>query len=264
MLMKKSLFMPVLSIAKKVLPSNVYKLVHRFAHKNKDPGYDPSFVRGLREYAYGNVSYAQQGEDLILDRILLSICGCDLQEKYHYVDVGAYHPISHSLTYLLYKRGWSGLCVDMSIETGKLFKSYRPKDRFVCSAVGSSDANGIALFPREKDISLTAKIVENTDQVGDKRPVEIRTLSRILKESGVNSDIVLLNIDVEGYELKVLQGLDFLTYKPWIIACEIHTKDISELFKTEIYQFLCNKGYICVGGAIITWFFVREDLDNRN
>ena len=48
MLMKKSLVRAVVSIAKKILPSNAYKLVHLFVHKNREPGHDPSFVRGLR------------------------------------------------------------------------------------------------------------------------------------------------------------------------------------------------------------------------
>ncbi|RJY08334.1 hypothetical protein [Aurantiacibacter aquimixticola] len=51
---------------------------------------------------YAKVSYGQQGEDLVLDRISRVMLGMDPAEtRGPYLDIGAYHPKAHSTTALL-------------------------------------------------------------------------------------------------------------------------------------------------------------------
>src|SRR5664279_1896466 len=52
------------------------------------------------------VSYAQNGEDVVLFRALGAV------EGGRYVDVGANDPIFESVTYAFYLRGWSGITID--------------------------------------------------------------------------------------------------------------------------------------------------------
>ena len=63
-------------------------------------------------------SYSQFGEDVAL----LSLLGKDKLRSYKglfngyqgfFVDVGCYHPVKHSNTYVLYKRGWRGVNIDI-------------------------------------------------------------------------------------------------------------------------------------------------------
>lgn len=49
------------------------------------------------------ISYSQFGEDLLAQEIL-GYERCDI----FYIDIGAFHPISKSNTYIFYKRGSRG------------------------------------------------------------------------------------------------------------------------------------------------------------
>ena len=87
-------------------------------------------------------SFAQQGEDLVLDRIItrnLKISYNNIETN-NYIDIGGFHALENSVTYLLYLRGWSGLIFDASIETQKSFRKLRPRDDFVRKIVGKEDS----------------------------------------------------------------------------------------------------------------------------
>ena len=51
-----------------------------------------------------------------------------------YVDAGCYHPLHLSNTYLLYKRSWNGINIDISEFSIKLFNYLRPNDVNINSA----------------------------------------------------------------------------------------------------------------------------------
>ena len=66
-----------------------------------------------------------------------------------YVDVGAYHPTKVNNTYLLYKRNWRGINIDISDFSIDLFNFWRPKDLNFCRAI--TNKNGIAKKYYQKD-----------------------------------------------------------------------------------------------------------------
>ena len=68
------------------------------------------------------VSYAQNGEDIVLARGLRADAG-------FYVDIGAFDPHVDSVTKLFYERGWRGINVDPVPEVIALFERDRPRDR---------------------------------------------------------------------------------------------------------------------------------------
>ena len=74
------------------------------------------------------VSYAQNGEDIVLSRGFRSDTG-------FYVDIGAFDPTSDSVTKLFYDRGWHGINVDPVPEVIALFERERPRDINVQVAV---------------------------------------------------------------------------------------------------------------------------------
>ena len=45
-----------------------------------------------------------------------------------YVDIGCHHPFRFSNSYLFYKLGWRGICVDPLPGTKALFNKWRPED----------------------------------------------------------------------------------------------------------------------------------------
>ena len=54
-----------------------------------------------------------------------------------YLDLGCFHPIRQNNTYLLHKRGWSGLNIDLNPLSIELFNVARPNDINICAAVSN-------------------------------------------------------------------------------------------------------------------------------
>ena len=75
------------------------------------------------------VSHSAFGEEILINRIFKNI---DLG---FYVDVGALNPRVGSLTYQLYKKGWSGINIDLTEKNIKLFKLMRKRDISIHIAV---------------------------------------------------------------------------------------------------------------------------------
>jgi FkbM family methyltransferase len=64
---------------------------------------------------------------------------------------------------------------------------------------------------------LRGETVQNLQSAPVKVPA--RTLTDILDKCSVKS-IDLLSVDVDGFELQVLEGLDFFRYRPYYIVIE--------------------------------------------
>ena len=72
-----------------------------------------------------------EGEDLIIYEKLKDI------DNGFYVDAGCYHPLHLNNTFLLYKKGWRGINIDLSDYTINLFNYIRPDDSNINSAVAN-------------------------------------------------------------------------------------------------------------------------------
>lgn len=172
-------------------------------------------------------SYSQFGEDMIVWHLLR-------QKKGVYIDVGAYHPILYSNTYAFYKNGWSGIAIDPNPLCGKIFRWFRPRDKFINAAAGVS---GEGLYYQYNDSAYNS--FSSTLQGGKnirlirKTTMSIRPLSELLREI---KQIDFMNIDVEGMDIRVLESHNW-EIKPTIIAVE-------GLFGGEAYKFLSKQGYI--------------------
>ena len=205
-------------------------------------------------------SVAQQGEDLILDRIITRVLGWDINEKRTCVDVGAFHSIEHSVTYLLYRRGWRGVVFDPSMSTEKTFKKWRSRDVFVRAVVGDVDGIDVEFFiPKHSTSDQSLISTKYPDDKENFNVIKHRqvNLNEELKRQGVNN-IDVLNIDVEGAEFEILNNFEFDYFSPSVIAVEIHGNDIQKCLETEEAKLILENGYRAVGCAVITFFFVRE------
>lgn len=207
-------------------------------------------------------SFAQQGEDLILDRILLKLLKRDLYSPGLYVDVGAYDAVEHSVTYLLYLRGWSGVVFDPSLTTKKSFQFWRTRDIIVDAVVGNVDGINVDFYLH--NVSMSDQALGSTKYPSQHGEWNFRkithrqvNLNAELKRQGVQK-IDFLNLDVEGAELEILESLDFEFFKPSVIAIEIHGNDLVKCLQSDEARVILSKGYQAVGSAVITQFFVRR------
>ena len=78
------------------------------------------------------------------------------------------------------------------------------------------------------------------------------TLNEILKKSKIEKKIDLLDIDVEGADLKVLQSLSFDKHKPELICVEIHEKSIKE---SKTFRFLDSCNYELIWSGVFSHIF---------
>ena len=132
----------------------------------------------------------------------------------------------------------------------------RPQDLNYNCAI--SNKNEIIKLFFQKEFSQLSTI-ENTQAKivfqGNIKQKEIQafTLNEILsRDKYKDTKIDFLNIDVEGADLKVLEGLSFDKFKPELICVEIHDKEIQ---KNKIYNFLINKRYELIWSGIFSHLF---------
>jgi FkbM family methyltransferase len=197
--------------------------------------------RLLNSKFFYNKSFSQEGEDIILQRLLP-------QRKGIYVDVGCHHPYRYSNTYLLYQKGWTGICIDPLPGTINLFKKIRPRD--IVIEMGITQKPSILTYYQFNESALNtfnpqvaAKHLESKKyKIINKTKVLTDTLSSILHQYKFNN-IDILSIDVEGMDLEVIKSLDFNIFRPKTIVIEclnINFKDINE---DIIYKELIKNGY---------------------
>ena len=93
-------------------------------------------------------TYAMEGEDLEVVKILKNI------QNGFYVDAGGYHPLDRNNTYLLYKKNWRGINIDLSEFSIDLFNFARPEDININVAVENKD-DKVTFFYQKKLSQLT-------------------------------------------------------------------------------------------------------------
>ena len=195
-------------------------------------------------------SYSMDGEDLFIKNFFKD-------KKYgFYVDVGCYHPIHRNNTYLLHKKGWKGINIDIHEFSIDLFNHLRPNDFNYNFAVSNKD-EVIDMYFQKKlsqistiEKSQAEKVFQGNIQ---KSKINSFTLDTVLKKTKLdNTNIDLLDIDVEGADLKVLEGFSIEKFKPKLICVEIHQKEIS---KSEIFKYLTNYKYDLVWSGVFSHIF---------
>ena len=194
-------------------------------------------------------SYSQGAMDLILKDIFRN------KKKGIYIDVGCQHPIQNNNTYQLHRKGWEGINIDLDKFNIDLFNFNRPKDFNINQAISDKIGHDKLYFYHEKSPinTLDAKISKlQKASVKDIVEISTDTLTNIVEKSPYH-EIDLLSVDVEGYELKVLKGLDFNKFNPKIIIIEfldikskkweIPYNNFENIQNSDIYKFLINKNY---------------------
>lgn len=189
-------------------------------------------------------SYAQEGEDLVVDRLL------EGKKNGFYVEVGAHHPFRFSNTFFFYKRGWSGICIDPLPGTKSLFRKNRPRD--IAIELGVSKVRGqleYLMFNEPALNTFDTSLASARDGVANYRItkkvlIETMPLSEILKGQKIpTTGIDLMSVDVEGLDLQVLESNDWEVFRPKVIIAEALSARIEDIASDPIYRFLEKHGY---------------------
>jgi len=228
---------------KNYLPNKIYEPMLKF--------YDRYINRHYQK------SYAQEGEDIILSRILDGKI-----DKGFYVDVGAHHPKRFSNTYYFYKKGWRGINIEPMPGSKTIFDKYRPKDINLELPISSKEEeltyyifNDPALNGFSKEISFQRSELKDY-KILKTINIKTRTLTSVLNEylpSGQR--INFLTVDVEGFDLDVLKSIDWSKYKPDYILIEDKDFTLETPRNSKLYNFLSEKNYHLIAKTFNTLFF---------
>ncbi len=179
-----------------------------------------------------------EGEDLVLKDIFKNF------SNGFYVDIGSYHPLHLSNTFLLYRRGWRGINIDLSEYSIELFNHIRNDDLNINAAITNFDGK-ISYF-YQKELSQITTVKKKTalkrmqGQIKEKK-IQAFKLNTILSNSKYkNKKIDFLNIDVEDADFDALCSIDFSIYRPKVICIEI---DEINVLESNIYKFLIKINY---------------------
>ena len=221
-----------------------------------------------KKFFFKNFFYSYGGIDALVLRIFKS------QKKGFYIDVGAQHPIRNNNTYLLYKKGWSGINIDLDQNNIDLFNIARKNDINIKAAVSSSTKKMDLFFYHDKSpINTLSKLVADfqSAKVKEVKSVQTTTLNSLIENSKYNHQkFDFLSIDVEGLELEVLKGFDISLYKPKIVVIEyldlslkkleIKNLNIDNIMNSSIYHFMKKNNYVLINWLHSDLVFVLKDF----
>lgn len=206
------------------------------------------------------ISYAQNGEDVILARALSHV------DQGFYVDVGAFDPEIDSVSKIFYDQGWSGVNIEPHPDLIEEFKLKRNRDLNIACALGEYSGRAkLTVYPGTGWHTLYPSMVGiNGDLVIEEIEVEVKTLTEVLQNVTFN-EIHWLKIDAEGAEFSIVKGIDFLNVRPWIIVIEAtlpNTAIKAENLWTS--QLLSSKYVFCFFDGLNEFWVAQEHLELRS
>ncbi|HET7097813.1 MAG TPA: FkbM family methyltransferase [Casimicrobiaceae bacterium] len=144
-------------------------------------------------------------------------------ENGYYIDVGAHDPERNSVTRAFYERGWSGINIEPVGAHFEQLQRVRTRDvnlRLVLTA--TTGEHEFFEIP-DSGLSTLDSGVATRHRMSGKSVVAAQVRARLLRDvwsDFVKRDVHFLKIDVEGGELEVLAGADFVRQRPWIVVVE--------------------------------------------
>jgi FkbM family methyltransferase len=208
--------------------------------------------------AYMSETYGQCYEDIIIDSMIRAHVKTNGSPNgITYIEVGANHPVCCSTNFLLQKRyGITGILVEANPALVPALQKYRPNDQIINKAVVDNNQQTVDFYisANNETSSLDDRFVSiRTPGIEEKitvSTIRMNTLLEIVKPF----DLVMLSIDVEGYDLQLLKDIDFVQYRPFIIQVE-PSEDYSPGNTQDIIDFLASNNYELVAETDVNLIF---------
>ena len=214
------------------------------------------YIRNFR-YIYQK-SYSQFNDDIFIEKFFIK------KKIGSYVDIGCHHPFKLNNTYLLYKKGWSGLNIDLIRINIDLFNICRPRDINICSAISNKNKTTTVYIPNNNILSTEISIHRNYANMikkcfknpFTKKKIKVFTFENILKKNKISlSKIDFLKIDIEGEDYKVLKNIRLKKYNPTLICIEDRVE--KEENKNKIDRYLRSMKYKLTFRSPVNLFYKK-------
>lgn len=195
---------------------------------------------------------SQSGEDSICAYITMAL-GIPLAQC-TYLDLGANHAKDLSNTYMFYTHGARGVLVEANPALIPELKFYRNEDIIINKCISVQSGRFVDFYVLSGD-GLSTPDLNSANEFISKNPelkivnkVQVETISvnDIFEQYFVNTPVIM-NIDIEGKEIEILQSIDFNKYRPLIIIAEVIEYKTTLAFgnkNQEIINFMNKNNYI--------------------
>jgi len=216
---------------------------------------------------FAKKSYSQCGEDLIVN-YLFSLRGMNMPS---YIDIGANHPWFINNTAFFYKKGCRGINIEPNPNLISIFEKERPLDKNLNIGISNLNTEKMDFYVMKDNTLSTFSKAEADNFVGHGKELEkiikikIDTIQEVLKK--YNNEIFpdLLNLDVEGLELEILNGIDFINNYPKVICVE--TAEYSPIGsgkkRNNLMNFIESKSYYLYADTNLNSIYIRNEFWNK-
>jgi FkbM family methyltransferase len=212
-----------------------------------------NFLKFLFWFYYKQSNFSQGNEEEILNKIFSN------KIKGFYVDIGCYHPRRFSNTALLYNKGWNGINIDANAKNLKLFNFFRKRDNNINALISDRSENLNYYYFNDSALNgvLSQSKVNSLTDLGWK-VIQVKNLVTIRLDDLLtfyevpNNKIDLLDIDVEGHDLKVLKSINLNFYDVKVILIEIGENE------NEILEYLFKYNYYLYKREDRNCFFIKK------
>lgn len=213
------------------------------------------------------LSYSQCGEDLIIDYMFQIF----KFKNPTYLDIGANDPIILNNTYLFYKKGFSGVCVEPDPFLYNNLSKIRKRD--TCLNVGIKDSEEtddlldfyiltsktLNTFSKTRANEILKYKYYGNQEI--KKTVKISMLSiNDVIDQYFDISPTFISIDVEGSELNILKTLNLDKYRPKVFCVETieYNNDLSLKKNYDLIDFMDRYDYMVYADTLINSIFVDK------
>lgn len=206
------------------------------------------FPNSFEEFKHAMVSYSQFGEDLLVQEMI----GYDRRDIF-YIDLGAFHPMSKSNTYIFYKRGGRGICVEPNPKARALWKRHRPRDIFVGRGVTGGESCCLSYIVGSGSGAQNSFHSHGKTASSSHLEMECINIRELVAEFlPPAQSIDLLSVDCEGMDLDLIKNFPFDLVRPKVVLVE----DFEYSEESEIHLIMTKSGYKFLAYKKITKIFI--------
>ncbi|KAL9178456.1 hypothetical protein ACHAXT_003786 [Thalassiosira profunda] len=208
--------------------------------KSIDDGFHPIYVYSRTNLPGFAGKYSQSSQDSLIVKLL---------EVYHaktknftgtpfFVDLAANHPLVHSNTYSLERRGWNGVCLEPNPIYWYGLASHRTCVIIGAFVGGPEEEDGKevgVVLSRGVTGGIVADGLDNAGRQSEEKR-NLVSMATVFRQANVPSVIDYFSLDVEGAEYLVMKDFPWHDYTFSFITIERANKKLRAL--------LASKGYV--------------------
>ena len=200
---------------------------------------------------FNKKTYSQAGEDAIL-MYACAMLGIPFEDC-NYLDLGANQPVEMSNTYFFYERGARGVLLEANPLLIPELKKQRSGDTVLNQAVTDKSGETVTFHILNLDglskIGDISDILEANPDAKLEKSIEIKTIcyNDIIETYFNKKAPVILNLDIEGLEMQILQSMNLNVYRPLFMIIEMipYSKVLTAGVKNqELLKYLNAQNYI--------------------